>query len=275
MTRFIALLFAAFLAVPANAAPTFFWRAEGTALDGTHDFSAGDTSASAVNSVAIDAAAARVGSNGIVFNAANERYVFDVASLLASPPTTGAIGYWIQWPTALAAGGAFHGAFIRDATNGGDFIVVSRLGADELRFTLDHTTNAAANLDTTAANLASGNWYFVLVRWNSSINYREIAVYDNSMALIQSVVDSSTDFSTSVPSQLTGSGGVRFGDSGGTATEAWMDNIFLAITYNEPIEDNALITSYTGYGAGGGVVVVNSFGGINQGGSAARPISSF
>src|SRR5688500_7419965 len=102
----------------------FFWRCEGTTLDGTHDFSAGDTTATATNTPAISATAAKIGSNGALFDSGSDRYAFTPTSIIST--TAGAVGFWLQFPTAFpASGGAY--VFYSQGTNSNDYIRIETL----------------------------------------------------------------------------------------------------------------------------------------------------
>lgn len=228
---------------------TFFWRCEGTTLDGTHDFTAGGNTATANNSPAISATAARIGSNGLLFDGVSERYDFNPASIWNR--LVGSAAFSFQFPTALATTGQPF-FLCRGSASFDDTIQVQIVSTNELRLIVRDATAGAVNLDTTSVDLAAGNWYGVVIRWDQPNNRRKIEVYNSSNALIQAVEDTSTAFTA--PASLDASNGFRIGDSGGSVGTVWVDNVFVADTYGEPLENNLTITSYTGYSSGGSSV---------------------
>lgn len=218
---------------------TFFWRCEGTTLDGTHDYSAGDTTATATGAVTIDAAGAKLGSNGIVTVNATDYYTFDSASI--ADIDQGAIGFWIQWKTAKPAAGLVTGFSIRDAATGFQALQLQTSGTDELRFQI-RNSGGTLNLITGAANLAIDTWYFVICRWHLSSDKRAIEVYNSAGALVDSNEDLATDLSTYVPSAVDS---IQLGNRSSDTNPMWMDSVMIGSTYAEPLEDYLAYTSYT------------------------------
>jgi hypothetical protein len=92
---------------------TFFWRCEGTTLDGTHDYSAGGTTATGSSSAAINATAARVGTNGVQAPTASDYYSLSATGIYG---TTGAAAF-----SLYVAGGTWVAdavPFLLDGTGG-------------------------------------------------------------------------------------------------------------------------------------------------------------
>lgn len=231
---------------------TFFWRCEGTTLDGTHDFTAGDNSAAAgAGSPSISSTAARVGSNGVLIDDANEYYSFDPTSILSA--SVGAMACSFRFTTWL------DGSTILKAFNTGasaSRIQVSMGVTDELQFNIRLDGGTTVTLSTTAANLTANNWYGVVIRWNQSASDRRIEVYDSSGTLIQAIEDTTTafDLPTGINSLSIGS----FDNVGSIGLH--VDNVFVGSAYDEPFEEKFTITSYTEYeggGGGGGAVKIN------------------
>ena len=218
---------------------TFFWRCEGETLDGTHDYSAGDTTATATGAVTIDAAGAKLGSNGIVTTNAADYYSFDSASIAAIDQ--GCFGCWIQWKTAYPAAGLVTGVSIRDDATGFQALQLQTSGTDELRFQIRSGANIL-NYLTTAATLAINNWYFVICRWHLSQDKRAIAVYNSAGAVIQALEDTSTDLSTYIPTSVDT---IRIGNPSSDVNPMWMDSVMIGSIYSDPLEDYLAYTSYT------------------------------
>ena len=87
---------------------TFYWRCEGTTLDGTHDYSAGATTMTAIGGgESISATAAKIGSNGVLNTDGADYYYCSPASIVTA--NEGSFGWWLQWPSALPANTTFAG----------------------------------------------------------------------------------------------------------------------------------------------------------------------
>lgn len=229
---------------------TFFWRCEDVNLDGTHDFSAGDTSATATNTPAINTTAVRYGTNGAFFDSGSDRYSFTPTSIISN--TAGAAGLWFQFPTAFpASGGAY--IFYAQGTNFNDYIRVETLtglGASNrgLRLSIRNNGGAAATLDLTDNELAPGNWYFLAFAWDSVAPSRRITVYDTSMSVLE---DRTSTAAFTAPVDITN---WVFGDITGSTGTMYIDNVFAASLAADIdiLIDNSTITSYTLFDDGGG-----------------------
>lgn len=234
---------------------TFYWRCEGTTLDETHDFSAGDATAGDLGFPAsIDNAAAIVGSNGILCDGQFDTFIFDSTDLFPDP-SRGAIGFWVRWPTTVAPSNAARPFVARGPDSANDTIYVRTLSTG-LRLFISSAANGSVTLDV-SETLSAGEAYFVVARWDAAETYRELTIYDDELNVVGTAVDDSTDFSDNVPASLEHSTGLRLGDSEGFSQTYPMhiDNVFIADAYDEPIEENALITSFTEYGGSGGASV--------------------
>jgi hypothetical protein len=225
----------------------FFWRCEGTTLDGTHDYSAGDTTATLNSGALINADAARIGTNGLDIPTASDNARFDAASIIA--PAVGSLALSVRF-TTFASGRSVAWAF---GTNTLDQILLETTGTDdatgrELRIRYRSTTGGAENvvLATTAADLALATWYGVVIRWDATANLLKLEIYNDDGSLRTEVSSTSA---ISPPADLVS---MWWGESGAGAIDLHLDNLFIADTYEEPLEDFLDITSYTEYGAAGG-----------------------
>lgn len=223
---------------------TFFWRCESATLDGTHDYTAfgATTPGETVGTPVYDSAAAKYGTNGLNIGTLDQERWSDGDPRDLLTNLEGAIGVWLRWPSTPVNADLM--IYARGTTNFDDYVGIEVTG-DELRLQTSRNGGSVMNLATTGVNLAANNWYFVKIAWKSSTNYRRIAVWNTSMSLIESVVDSSTDWSASLPTDVFG---VRVGDASGTFI-GHIDNVFFADTFDEPFENWADIASYTEYGA--------------------------
>lgn len=222
---------------------TLFARCESDTLDATHDYTAGDNTWSAVLSPVFATGAARVGTYGMSFDGTGDFYDLSAASIVL--PAAGAIGFWVNISNWVSNGHLL----IVFGTVTNDQLMVQMSGTDEINF--KHRVAGVTQLDltTTAANLTTGNWYFIIIRWHAANDDRRLEVYDSSMTLIQAVEDTSTAF-TAQPDLIT----LRVGTNSGA--DFSIDNIFVANDYSEPIESNATISTYLNYGAGSSTIVI-------------------
>ena len=228
-------------------AVTFFWRMEGTTLDATHDFTAGDNTASVVSAAALDAAAARVGTLGGLFGQ-SDRFEFNPSGIVTAGE--GSVAGWFRFPSSWPTNNQGHLFYCRGAASANRIEVLSAGTSGNLKILHSNATNGTIELATAALSLAADTGYCFVARWNSSINYRSIAVYDDNADLIDEVVDAGTDFSSFVPAELGSTSGLRYGDtSGNPGIVIHEDNVFVADTYDELLQNNLLITSYTEYSA--------------------------
>jgi len=227
----------------------FYWRCEGTTLDGTHDFTAGDTTASAGSAGAINSDAARFGTNGIDCPTASDNMNFAVSGTDLVDPSVGSAAFSFRLVAFVSGQSMLN---IR-GTSTNDNITVTTLGTDdatgrELRLRYRSTSGGAENrtVDTTNANLAENTWYACVARWDATADLIRLEVYDASGTLIEGVTGS-----TSI-SVLTDVVGVYWGEVGAVGgSDLHVDNVFIADAYAEPLEDFLDITSYTAYGASG------------------------
>lgn len=221
----------------------FFWRCEGTTLDGTHDFTAGDNAATLSSTAAINTDAARIGTNGLDIPSSNDAAEFTISSndLISTAGGSAAFSFRV---TTWGNGAVI---FTAVGTAGNDHIRVELGTTDELIFR--HRVSGTSNLTltTTAANIATGTWYSVVIRWDPSAEDRRIEVYDDAGSLIQAVEDTTTAFGPQTDLIA-----LRIGETAGVACDVHIDNVFIADTYAEALEDFLHITSYTEYGVAAG-----------------------
>ena len=225
---------------------TFFWRCEGTTLDATHDFSAGDTTAESAFTPSIGSAAGMVGTNGIVVDSFGDQYVFDTTSGLANR-LVGSMGLLFRYSSWAGSSVIFKVVGSSSAYQYGIMLA----GSDEVRFYVGDPEGSNVSVVTTAANLASGTIYGIIGRWDQANSLLRIEVYSDPLGtptLIEGVTNSS---GFTAPADLVAEGGMRLGDASGLAGAWHIDNVFISDTYAEPIESNFDITSYTLYNGGG------------------------
>lgn len=215
---------------------TMFWRCEGTTLDATDDYSAGDTTATLNAGATLTAGAAKSGSLGLDCDGNTTSDVaFSSASIVNR--MTGCVGMWFRW-----TGGWFDGSdiFRYDGTN---FYVSlwtqatsGRLGA---RYSI--TGQGQADALMAATSLVQNTWYFVVLRWDvATRDLIRLEVYNADGTLREGV-------------QATQSGSMTGTAEGstflfGTAYMVANLDLFMASSrYDLPLHAYRNYTSYTSY----------------------------
>lgn len=216
---------------------TFFWRCETETLDGTHDYSAGDTTAAPTSLVELSASAARVGSLGINTPSSEDYYTFDSASIFST--SQGALGFWFNAQTWLDAAHLvwFYG------TSPNDNLRIETANTNEILGRINRNGIGTKLIVTTDADLSTGTWYFIIARWHTANNDFRIEIYNNDLSLRTSIEDLTTSQSGWTDITTFGVGTTNAGNL------HYIDNIFIADSYSEPIENFMTITSYTAYGS--------------------------
>lgn len=226
---------------------TWFWRAEGTTLDATHDFANGTSTVTLNSAASISATAALVGSNGLWCNGLSHQGQIDSTTTVFDT-ATGAIGFLFR---ATAWGG---GTVICNVGTGGanqyGFVVVGSSGSGNLRFYAGDPEGTNVSATTTVSNLAQAVTYGVIGRWDHAANTLRIEVYSTPTGTPTLVEGVSNTSGYTQPTSITTATGFRLGDGSGLGFTGYFDNVFVSKTYAEPIENNFGITSYTSYGGG-------------------------
>jgi hypothetical protein len=226
---------------------TFFWRCEGTTFDGTHDYSAGDSTPTSLGTPSIAAGAAKVGSNGISCPvSATSHYSFDIGSISGM---VGSAGYWFKTVSAYPAAGAVCGFQIVGATTT-NLLNVQASGTDELTFRNAQAGGSGSSLTTSGANLAPDTWYGVIVRWDFTVpssSSKKLEVYDSSGNLLAGMPTelSGTNLASSAPIELTT---VQCGRHSSTsAVVQYADNFVISDAYDEVTAAMLAYDSYTDF----------------------------
>lgn len=250
-------------------ANTFFWRCEGTTLDGTHDNSAGDTTATANDSAAINTAQVKVGTNSHDCATGSSYYSFDLASDIVL--SAGSAGFWI-YPDNWAAGMIFWQAL--DVSSTADHISLTKTGSSGSGgITLEVRDAGFGNSTITTGDLGitTGNWYFVTFGWSESATSLYIHVFDNTLTELAAATEDTAVAANYFP-PWANLDVLRLGHQSGTGNSAHFDNYMISDSYSEDLVSNANITSYTSWGGGGGANPKGVLGGLVLGGPFGGPI---
>lgn len=225
---------------------TFYWRCEGTTFSGTHDYSAGDSTPTALGSPSIASGAAKVGSFGISSPAsATSHYAFDATSILGM---VGSVGFWFKAASANPATGTAYG-FQCVGTDTADLIAVYASGTDEIQFR-NANSGTNSNLTSSSANLVADNWYGCIIRWDFTTPTscsKKLEVYDSSGSLISGLPSELTgvNLSTSIPADLVS---IQIGrHSSGSAVVQYSDNFIIGSGYSDVTSAMLAYDSYTDF----------------------------
>jgi hypothetical protein len=226
---------------------TFYWRCESGTLDGTHDYSAGDTTATNNNTPTYTTSARLVGSTGNGLDITTDaRAMFDAASIWTA--SQGAVGFWVQ-TTDFSLDSSRKCFALTEASSGFPvriYLTGAGSGSTDVTAYTNDARTGQATIATSGVAMATGSKYFVTFQWNTSTNSRRVAVYNSSLTLINANEDTSTSFTVDgTPGQ------VWVGNSG--SWRGYFDNVFIGSAYGDATAfvTNAAIESYTSYGSGG------------------------
>ena len=237
-------------AEPPDMALTLFSRCEGATLDGTHDYSAGDTTWTLVSAAEFSTSGVKVGTNGLHLPSSDDSATLDAASIVNR--LQGCVAFWMRY----SAWGVGERIVHLQGTAAADHILISTGATGEIG--LRHRVNGGNNilLQTTAAGMTSGNWYFVQAKWHGANDDLRLEVYDSSGSLIQAVENLSASLGGSPADIIT----IRFGTTEGTAYRGSLDNLFIGNDYADDFLASRDITSYTSYGGGPVTLTVQDAG---------------
>ena len=239
---------------------TFFWRCEATTLT-ADDYSANDMGASTTGTPALNATAKREGTNGLYTNAATSFYYFNPTDLMASGVSTvGAAAFSIYLVTSLPSNFQTIGLYAWNSAASGDNFRTEHAGSGNLKFVMGRAGGTTTTITTTGGAITVGAWFGVVARWDAPNDMMALEIYDASGALVDSITSTAAGISDSYPTTLTS---IRWGNFSARTDAVYMDNIFLADSYSEPLEDFLDITAYSEYGvippAPGGAYVFPTF----------------
>lgn len=221
---------------------TFFWTCESTTFDSADDYSAGDNTPTATGSPTISSAQSFAGANSILTNTGNY-YTFDSAGII--DVAEGAVGlsfYMTTWGEGnfTAAQDSLQIAHhIRMEISGAS-------GSGGLGLEIRNAGSGRTDILTGDIGLSANTWYSAIMRWDSANTSGKIEVYNSSGGLIDSVENTGVTSGHFPPTSIDS---LLIGLFGGTGVTTHIDNVMVADSYNEPLQDNFGIASYQNYGA--------------------------
>lgn len=224
--------------IPAFAAGTFFWTCDALTF-GANDVSAGDTTPTANNSMAISATSPLVGGNSCLTGGTNASsyFIFDSASIAAIGE--GAFAAWARWetlPSATAIGkplGAYN-------SGGNDNAALTTDSTNHARLAL-RGSGSASTLSIASSAFSAATTYFIVSAYDIAGDRRFVSIYNSSCTLIETISDSSTDLASFGPTSLNQ---IRVGNSSSATGVLRVDNIVWASDYDDPVATTCPWTSY-------------------------------
>lgn len=176
------------------------------------------------------------------------RYTFAMPGLCN--PSVGSIGFLVRamaLPTAPAASLKFVGLY-----GVGSFNWIEVTAETDGFVYLEHSENTGqTNTDIfTQTNVLTevGAQYGIVARWDAGNSRRSLEIYSKSGALLHNYTET-TKFSQYVPTELNDEMWIGGGDIGTYNSDVHLDNVFVSDAYDEPIQENFRITSFTEYDA--------------------------
>ena len=219
---------------------TFFSRCESDTLDGTHDYSAGDTTWTLSSLVEFSTSGVKIGTNGLYTPGGDDYGVLAATSILA--PAAGTVAFWLRFDTYGAGSVLIEMA----GTGGSDYI---RLGTNYANgFEFRHRSSVGNNqaISTSSITLTGSTWYFVQMHWSAALDSLHLSIHDSSGSLIEDVENTSAGLGAAMADMVEIRMGTQFGGA-----RVSIDNVFFGSAYADDFLSNRDITSYTGYGGGG------------------------
>lgn len=187
---------------------TFWWRCEGTTLDGDLDYTAGDGVATLNDGATISDAAEKYGTNGLLIDNGWENCEFSVSSDDIISSAKGRIGFW------LANASLGNGGIIFSINYSAGFYVYSDSDGSLHTYWNDgvNERNQAGN----AGDVTTGSFQWFEVEWDTTANTIKVWV-DNSLKV--SETEAIDAFSET---------GLYFGHTSGSGGALAIDNIMIS-----------------------------------------------
>ena len=221
---------------------TFLWTCQSTTFDGTDDYSAGDSTPTAVSSPVLSAAKSHPPGGRSIKSDPDGYYEFDSASIYIETDGACAFNFNIpDWNTAEVL------KFVNSAA-ANDHLIVSLSGtgvADGgISVNLRQAGIAQITVATGDIGLSIDTLYSIILRYSSTNEDLRVEVYDDNEVLIGSAENLATG-SGPWPGTINR---MLVGDTAGSDSfTSYVGHIMVANSYSEPLEDNLRIPTYADY----------------------------
>ena len=247
---------------------TYFWRGESTTIDATHDYSAGSDLVTRIGTTASTGGTAGISGGGAAESAGSLQGGYGTFAGTVVGSTADGVTYPSTLEFAMACsfkltgtvGGAFGRSvgFMRLNGNQTNEIDVG-MDLDEKLFVEAESTYTLLPLTkriTLATTPVADQWYGLVLRWSTPDSkfklelYTHNGSYGGAATLVESSENTDAGLGDYTPAFLSsGSSALAwFKQSGYSHGQVW-DNMMVANNYDEPIQDNFTISSYTEYNA--------------------------
>ena len=248
----------------------FFWRLVGSPLDGTHDYTAGANSASTFGTgSSFDATSGLAGANGLLVatNAQGGRS-FSASSLVNSTVNGSTqpldLVMSAAWSFKCIGGTSFQtfqrnfGMKLNSAIASEEICVDAGLSPARLALRLRSSISGSElTKDITLSHtIAADQWYGVVIRLDVPNDkarielYTHAGTYGATATLVDSAEDTVTALDNYIISNIIATSGamVLLAQAGTHDSQPVVfDNWMIADAYDEPLENNLTISSYTEY----------------------------
>ena len=239
----------------------FFWRCEGTTLDGTDDYyGAGDNTATVTGAgfTVPSATAAKIGSNGILAPASiTGNAAFTATNLWPSAGTpsgsAGSFAFWFKTVSAWTTTDAVVRGLRCIGSTNNDAVRIQTEASANNRISLALQTTGGGGtyeLPVTSGTFAADTWYYVVGRWDYANDKAAINVYTDAggstLADFASASDTGTDLNGYIPA--TNFATLQCGAHSASQTQdVHSDHYIVSDNYDAPLQNMAFITSATQY----------------------------
>lgn len=215
------------------ASVLLFWRCEGTSFDGTHDFSAGDTTVTLVSAAAINTDAVYSGTNGLDIPTSYDRAELDISSNDIIDPVSGVVGFW--WKPNSYVDGLYIWRAFEDVNN---YISLETVGTDEIRAYYKEDVGGGQTIITSTANLTA-QWYWVQYAWDTDSNSHTLKIWDSGGTPVINTTENESISPVSFGTEI-----MYIGNTTASNADMYYD---LIISSDDPSEDLHAYSGYTSY----------------------------
>lgn len=220
---------------------TFFYRCEGSNLDGSNDYSVGDTSGAINGSAAFNSDASYSGTNGIDCPSNGSYVSFSITDHDLINPQKGSFSFRFRINTWLDQGVIFYAV----GSNTSNYIKVFMNSTSGIRTQFSKAGVGTTN-QTLSPTLTTGVWYHYILRWNENEGWHSSAIYDADGTIRSGGYSCASSFSgPNAPIELTE---LRIGNGVGAGTiDFHIDHVYISKDPLEPLYDYRDNSTYATY----------------------------
>ena len=213
------------------------WSSPTYTLDGTDEYSGGDTTCTANSSFAPSADAVKSGTNGFDVPSSSDYCTFDPNQNEMINQAEGALGFWFYVNTW--DNNAF--IFKIDWDDNDDIMNCALSTNDELSCRYE-SDGSGINIVTDGASLTTGNWYFGVYKWDPANDIAWVYVYNSAGTLI----DSASGDPPAAIDDTDGSEWFWLGNNSAETADIYIDQFIASDDYDRDIHALRDIDDYPG-----------------------------